>query len=125
MDKRIVGVVGAISGLAALDPAQAAVIGNPSTMGLPAATSFADLLDPIPNALALLQTVEATEAALAESGAADDAQVTLVGMRHHHHHHHRMRHHHHHHRSVRHHHHHHHHRMRQHHHHHDHHRSSY
>jgi hypothetical protein len=121
MDKRIVGVVGAISGLAAADNAQAAVV-SPSAMLLPPATSFAELLDSIPNAVALLQSIEAREAALGTSMSDEaDSQVTLVGY---HHHHRRYHHHHHHHHRVYHHHHHH-HRWRHHHHHHHHHHRSY
>ena len=102
---KVVGLVGAISGLATLDGAQAASLQSPNTTGLPPAQSFAELIDPIPNALAVLQAMDA------EQAAAPDANVTLV--QYHHHHHHRWRHHHHHHRWWRrHHHHHHHHRYR-------------
>jgi hypothetical protein len=116
---KVVGVVGAISGLAALDSAQAAVV-TPDT-GLPQAQSYAELLDPIPNAVAVLRAVEAADAVTAQAEPADEASVTLVGY---HHHHHRVRDHHHHRVIIRHHHHHH-HRVFRHHHHHHHHRSGY
>jgi hypothetical protein len=58
MDKTIVGLIGAISGLAALDAAQAAPIANPNATGLVPAQSFAELLDPIPNAVAVLRAVD-------------------------------------------------------------------
>lgn len=103
MDKRIAGVVGAISGLAAVNGAQAAVA-TPNTVTLPAAGSYAELLDPIPNALALLRTIEAIETSQAALPS-EDANVMLARY---HHHHHRGRHHHHHHHRGRHHHHHHH-----------------
>jgi hypothetical protein len=118
MDKTIVGLIGALSGLAALDTAQAAPIAGPNATGLGPARSYAELLDPIPNAVAVLRAVEAAEAARVEEDA--DAGVQLVGYhhhhrwwyRHHHHHHHHHRwwyYHHHHHRYHHHHHHHHHH----------------
>src|ERR1700741_1383726 len=90
---KVVGIVGAVSGLAALDGAQAATLENPNT-ALPAAKSYAELLEPIPNALAVLQAVDAAEAARGAQVAGTDADVTLV--QHHHHHHRRVRHHHHH-----------------------------
>ena len=122
MDKRIAGVVGAISGLAALDAAQAAAVDAQPT--LPPANSFADLLDPIPNAVALLRAINAVDVSGPATQASDEPQVQLAGY---HHHHHRWRHHHHHHRVFiyRHHHHHHHRVFRHHHHHHHHHRSGY
>ena len=85
MDKKIVGIVGAISGLASLDTAQAAAVAGPNAPGLLGARSYAELLDPIPNALALLWEVEAADAARARR--ASDPDVKLAA--HHHHHHHR------------------------------------
>jgi hypothetical protein len=99
---KVVGLVGAISGLATLDGAQAATLESPGT-ALPAAKSYAELLEPIPNALAVLRAVDAAEAARA----AQDASVTPVQYRHHHHHNRWWRHHHHHNRWWRRHHHHH------------------
>jgi hypothetical protein len=113
---KIVGIVGAVSGLAALDSAQAVGLETPNTTGLTAAKSYAELLEPIPNALAVLRAVDAAEAARNAQEATTDASVTLVQY-HHHHHHHRVRHHHHHNRWWRRHHHHHHNRWRRHHHH--------
>ena len=115
---KVVGVVGAISGLAALDSAQAAVV-TPNT-GLPQAQSYAELLDPIPNAVAVLRAVVAADALTAQAEPADEVSVMLVGY----HHHHRVRHHHHREIIIRRHHHHHHNRYFRHHHHH-HHRSGY
>ena len=118
MDKTIVGVIGAVTGLASLDgAAQAATAPTPDA--LPAARSYAELLDPIPNAVAMLQAADAAAVRDAQQPAGDDVQVAQVyiGVGHHHHHHHHHRywwrhHHHHHHHRVyiyRHHHHHHHH----------------
>lgn len=112
---KVVGILGAVSGLAALDSAQAAALETPNTTGLTQAKSYAELLEPIPNAIAVLRAVEAAEATRPAQVAGTDADVTLV--QYHHHHHHRMRHHHHHNRWWRRHHHHHHHRWRRHHHH--------
>jgi|SRR6516165_4868515 hypothetical protein len=106
MDKKIVGVVGVISGLASFDGAQAATEAVPGTNELPAARSYAELLDPIPNALALLM---AADAAQASTGLADpqaqSPNIKLAQYHHHHHHHYRHYHHHHHHHYHHHHHH--------------------
>jgi hypothetical protein len=51
---KVVGLLGAISGLATLDAAQAATVETPNT-ALTGARSFAELLEPIPNALAVLR----------------------------------------------------------------------
>jgi hypothetical protein len=112
MDKKIVGLVGAISGLAALDTAQAAATAGPHGTELPGAKSYAELLEPIPNALAMLREVEATDAVAGGERAGADARVKVAED--HHHHHRVMRHHHHHHHRAlrRHHHHHHHHHQR-------------
>lgn len=114
MDKTVAGLIGAISGLAALDGAQAAPIAAPNVTGLEPARSYAELLEPIPNAVAVLRAAEAAEAARLDEKA---PTAQLVGYHHHHHHHHRWYHHHHHHHRVivirpRHHHHHHHHHHR-------------
>jgi hypothetical protein len=104
MDKTIIGVVGAVAGLASLDgAAQAATVTAPGE--LKAAQSFADLLDPIPNAVALLQAADLAAARTARNDPATDetVQVAQVYISHHHHHHHRSwrhHHHHHHHRGV-------------------------
>lgn len=113
---KIVGIVGAVSGLAALDSAQTAGLETPNATGLTAAKSYAELLEPIPNALAVLRAVDAAEAARSVQEAETDAAVMQVQY-HHHHHHNRWRHHHHHNRWWRRHHHHHHNRWRRHHHH--------
>jgi hypothetical protein len=98
MDKRIAGLLGAAAALTAVNNAEAAT---------PAATlepigSYRDLLEPIPNALALLKTEDSQGGSVRANGDTRLAQ-------HHHHHHHRYYRHHHHHRYYRHHYHHHHH----------------
>lgn len=102
MDKTIIGVVGAVAGLASLDgTAQAATVTAPGE--LKAAQSFADLLDPIPNAVALLRAADLAAARSAQNDPATDetVQVAQVYISHHHHHRYwRHHHHHHHHRGV-------------------------
>src|SRR6202011_1581142 len=115
---KVVGIIGAVSGLAAFDSAQAAALETPNTTGLTQAKSYAELLEPIPNAIAVLRAIDAAEAARTAQEAGTAADLTL-GQYHHHHHHNRWRrHHHHHHNRWRRHHHHHHNRWwRRHHHH--------
>jgi hypothetical protein len=96
MDKRLAGLLGAAAALTTMASAQAAPA--PSTELAPA-TSYRDLLDPIPNAVPMLKS---DNARLTETPATEVAQV-VIGVGHHHHHHH------HHHHARRHHHHHHHH----------------
>ncbi len=80
MDKKLAGLLGAAAALSAVTTAQAAPASGPE---LPQASSYRDLLDPIPNALPLLK---ADDARLAETGAVRTAQV-VIGHHHHHHHH--------------------------------------
>ncbi len=102
MEKKTAGLLGAIAGMATMGSAQAAI--NPASAATPMqASSYAELLTPIPNAVAILQ------ASNAESGQAA-AHVELAqyygngGYAHHHHHHHhqvyRRPHHHHHHHGT-------------------------
>jgi hypothetical protein len=96
MDQKIVGIVGAIAGLAALDATQGAATAAPNPEAVKGAHSYGELLNPIPNALALLR---AADNDAARTQASNDVRVALD---HHHHHHHRYvkpkrRHHHHHH----------------------------
>jgi hypothetical protein len=104
MDKKIAGLLGAAAALTTMTSAQAAPA--QSTELAPAA-SYRDLLDPVPNAVPMLQ---ADNARLSEK-TTEVAQIT-IGVGHHHHHHHgvriRLGHHHHHHHHRHHHHHHHH-----------------
>jgi hypothetical protein len=106
MDKKIVGLVGAISGLMSLSTAQATTV-PPTETALPSAQSFGELLDPIPNAGALLRIADAAAAATGRHNqTGTNPNVKLV---YDHHHHHKYHHHHHHHHHKYHHHHHHHH----------------
>jgi len=102
MDKKIVGVIGAISGLAALDSAAQATPAATPSPDLMNARSFAELLNPIPNAVAALRAADAAMAREAQGQAVGglNGDTQVAGYHHHHrryHHHH----HHHHHRVIR------------------------
>ena len=79
MDKKIAGLLGAVGALASLNNVQAATPADPTE--LLKARSFADLLDPIPNAMAVLKAVD-------EAASKKDAKVRVAQYYDHHHHHH-------------------------------------
>jgi hypothetical protein len=83
MEKKIAGLLGAMATLGVVNAAQAAPVPSPAPTDVLRANSFADLLNPIPNAAALLQAVD-------ESGPVSSASgnVQLAQYHHHHHHHH-------------------------------------
>src|SRR6202011_1274344 len=83
MEKKIAGLLGAIATLGAFTGAEAAPIPSPAPTDILRANSFADLLEPIPNAAALLQAVDESRPAPSA-----DENVQLVQFYHHHHHHH-------------------------------------
>jgi hypothetical protein len=85
MEKKIAGLLGAMATLGAFNAAQAAPTPSPAPTDVLRANSFADLLEPIPNAVALLQAVD--ESAPAPS-ADDNVQLAQYYHHHHHHHHH-------------------------------------
>ncbi len=98
MEKRIAGLLGAVATLGAMNAAQAA-----PTPQVPAetlrASSFAELLEPIPNAAATLKAVD-EQTGPSAAGNVELAQYYYYHHHHHHHHHHfwrRWHHHHHHH----------------------------
>ena len=83
MDKKIAGLLGAAAALTAVTAAQATPALTPE---LAAATSYRDLLDPIPNAVPLLKAEDARQA---DRSANEVAQISVqIGHHHHHHHHH-------------------------------------
>ena len=98
MDKNLVGMIGAVGALLAFAPAQVATAHSLAGGTEMQVNSYADLLKPISNALALLTDVEAAqiaaEAPISESRTSiQEAQliINLGGQkrrRHHHHHHH-------------------------------------
>ena len=91
MDKTMVGVFGAMAALASLDTAQAATEPAAAPTELTAAKSFAELLDPIPNALATLRAADAAAASTPKVEGVQVAQYYYYYHHHHHHHHHHHR----------------------------------
>jgi hypothetical protein len=91
MDKRIAGLLGAAAALAMINPGHAATPAQQTEVA-PAA-NYKDLLNPVPNALAVLKSDDERRAATPSSGGLKVA----AHHHHHHHHHHKRRHHHHHH----------------------------
>jgi hypothetical protein len=88
MDKKIVGLIAAIGSVAPMSAAQAAV--SPLEVSqVMNARSFAELLEPIPDASAILKMADETPVL--------DARDSVMAMDHHHHHHRYRNHHHHHH----------------------------
>ena len=100
MDKKIAGLVGAITAGASLDIAQAALAATPNVTEILRPRSYEELLKPIPNAVTLLRAVEAAKAAGLRAGA-DSGRTPNVQQAqyypyypyyypyyHHHHHHH-------------------------------------
>lgn len=83
MEKKIAGLLGAMATLGALNGAEAAPAPSPAPTDILRANSFADLLEPIPNAAALLQAVDESRPAPSA-----DENVQLAQFYHHHHHHH-------------------------------------
>ena len=121
MDMTMTRLLGAVGALAAAGSAPGRA-NAASSVAVPAAapmqaTSYADLLRPVPNALAVLREqrradAEAEAAGTAPEATLQEAQLVVIQPHHHHHHHRYYRrryYHHHHHRYFRHHHHHHHH----------------
>ena len=96
MDKTVAGLIGAVSALVAAGPSHAAASAPLTLHEAMAASSYADLLRPIPNAAALLQQSATDDEAMTPDG---QPVIQEVQFHHHHHHHHRRyrRHHHHHH----------------------------
>jgi hypothetical protein len=94
VDKTIMGLFGGASALALLGGGQiaSAAAAAYETIGLAPARSFAELLDPIPNATDVLKADN--ERAAADT--AIDERPMVVAQYHHHHHHHHYYHHHHH-----------------------------
>ena len=82
MDKKIAGLLGAVAALGAASSTQAAPVAPPTDVLQ--ANSYADLLEPIPNAGAILKAVDERD-----GSARDEAKLQTVQYHHHHHHHHR------------------------------------
>jgi hypothetical protein len=105
LDKTIMGLLGGVSALALLGGPQASAASTVEVDALQPASSFAELLDPIPNAEKVLRAEDERRAA----DAAVENPIVVADYYHHHHHYHHHYHHHHHHHHYYHHHYHHHH----------------
>src|ERR1700681_1539364 len=88
MEKKIAGLLGAMATLGAFNAAEAVPIPSPAPTDILRANSFADLLEPIPNAAALLQAVDESRPAASADGNVQLAQLHYHHHPHHHHHHH-------------------------------------
>jgi hypothetical protein len=89
MGKKIAGLLGAVATLGSFSAAQAAPTPTPAPSDVLRANSFADLLEPIPNAAALLKAVDESAPAQPADSNIQLAQIVIgVGRDHHHHHHH-------------------------------------
>jgi hypothetical protein len=87
MERKIAGLLGAVAALGTMNGAQAAPA--PAPTDVMRANSFADLLEPIPNASALLQAIDESAPAQPADSNIQLAQVVIgIGRDHHHHHHH-------------------------------------
>jgi hypothetical protein len=93
MQKKITGLLGAVAALGTLGIAQAAPAPAPDPNEVLKVNSFAELLEPIPNATALLKAVDEQPS----TRSTGNIQLAQHHHHHHHHHHHARRHHHHHH----------------------------
>jgi hypothetical protein len=95
MDKKTLGLLGAVAGLAAAGSAHAANAPAVNPTEALQASSYADLLAPVQNAAALLKADDAARAQRrAPKGEIQLADV-YIGVPHHRHHHHHHHHHHH------------------------------
>jgi|SRR3979411_1005078 hypothetical protein len=83
MDKKIAGLLGAVATLGTFGASEAAPA--PAPTDVLRANSFADLLQPIPNASALLQAIDESAPVPSAEG---NVQVAQFYHHHHHHHHH-------------------------------------
>ena len=88
MEKKIAGLLGAVATLGAFNAAQAAPTPSPAPTDVLRANSFADLLEPIPNAAALLQAVDESAPAQSADENVQLAQIVIGRPYYHHHHHH-------------------------------------
>jgi hypothetical protein len=102
MDKSIIGLIGgAATALIAVTPALAAPVQSPSMESAMQASSYADLLKPIPNAGEILKASAEVPLAPERDARVQQAQLNVwIGPRHphyrrwyHHHHHHHHHHH--------------------------------
>jgi hypothetical protein len=85
MEKRIAGLLGAMATLGAVNAAQSAPMPTPVPSEALKANSFAELLEPIPNATELLKAVDESQPNPSTEG---NVRLAQYYYHHHHHHHH-------------------------------------
>jgi len=101
MEKRVAGLLGAVAAIGTLGTAQAATAPATEPATVLQANSYADLLQPIPNAAATLKVIDDGAPVASAEPRVQLAQAhhhhhrTIVIRRHRHHHHHHYHHHHH------------------------------
>ncbi|HQT63291.1 MAG: hypothetical protein B7Z75_00465 [Acidocella sp. 20-57-95] len=91
MEKKTAGLLGALAGFAAMGSAQAATNYEPNVADTLHVSSYAELLTPIPNAVALLKASDALlleQANQRKAAGVQQAQYYYQQDEHHHHHHH-------------------------------------
>jgi len=91
MDKKIAGLLGAAAALTTVAGGNAAALAASAPTQSLLASSYADLLAPVPNALAQLVADDAARASKPRGEKLEMAQLQVEIGRHHHHHHHRYR----------------------------------
>ena len=74
MDKKIAGIIGAVATLGACNIAEAATVTAPGQTDVLQANSYGDLLEPIPDALAILQAIDAAPSRPSAEGNVQVAQ---------------------------------------------------
>ena len=84
MESKIAGLLGAVAALGTITGAQASSAPTPNPSDTLRASSYADLLEPIPNAAKILQVMDEQAPATSAEGNVKLAQYYY----HHHHHHH-------------------------------------
>ena len=89
MDKKIAGLLGAVATLGTFTAAEAGPA--PAPADVLRANSYADLLEPIPNAATLLQAVDESSTSPSADENVQLAQLYVYHHHHHHHHHHAWR----------------------------------
>lgn len=85
MEKKIAGLLGAVAALGVVNASQAAPTQAPTSSDILKVNSFAELLEPIPNAAELLKIVDESAPRLSSE---DNVQLVQYYYHHHHHHHH-------------------------------------
>ena len=92
MDKKLIGAITGASAIALLAGGAAASTPSAPPSGVQAASSFAELLDPVPDAISVLkaddQRARETDANGVQLAQYDEEGFGGYGYRHHHHHHH-------------------------------------